>query len=280
MKIIADCDLAKLSYIGIGPVIDRLFVAENENDILEISGGSESEVKVIGNLSNILFAASYYECTFMKLSGDFNRVSVTDEKSATVEIGAGCLMNNAITELSDAGIGGLEELFGIPGTAGGMLFMNAGANGASISDRLLSVTLLKRGEVKKSNINFKYRETDIDDTILSAKFNLVKRSRKEIKENIDRYYRQRQSTQPIDKKSLGCVFKNPGPENPAWQLISRNGFSGRCEDGICVSSKHANFIINEDRGGAHDFIKLSQEIVRNIYMKEKIKLEYEIEILI
>lgn len=278
MKIINDCDLSKLSYIGIGPVINKLYIAEKADEIVELS--EEFEVKVIGNLSNILFAASYYECAFVRLSGDFKTVTVSDEKGVIAEVGAGCIMNEVINELAASGIGGFEELYGIPGTLGGMLLMNAGANGASISDRLISVNLLGRGEVKKSDIAFRYRETDINDTVLSAKFALERRSMQEVKERTDEYYRKRMKSQPLDKKSLGCVFKNPSAEEPAWKLISRNGFSGRCENGICVSNKHANFIINEGRGGAHDFIKLSQEIVRNVYMKEKIKLEYEIEILI
>jgi len=214
------------------------------------------------------------------LSGDFKTVRIIDKKNFIVEVGAGCLINEVVQELTEAGIGGLEEFFGIPGTIGGMIFLNAGAHGASISDKLIKVDLLRKGEILKKNINFGYRFSDIDDFVLSATFALERSNPDKTKKCIDELYKRRKKVQPLNKKSLGCVFKNPSPETPAWKLITDSGFSGKCERGICVSKKHSNFIVNENKGNAEDFITLSQEIIRTVYMQEKIKLEYEIEILI
>ena len=278
MKIISDCDLSKLSYIGIGPVINKLYIAENRADLKSIA--ENSEIKMIGNLSNILFASNFYECSFVRLSGDFKTVRIIDKENFIVEVGGGCLINEVIHELSDAGIGGLEEFFGIPGTIGGMISLNAGAHGASISEKLIKTELMRKGETLRKNIDFGYRSSDIDDFILSATFSLQGSSHEKTKKRINELYDKRKKVQPLNKKSLGCVFKNPSPETPAWKLINNNGFAGKCEKGICVSKKHSNFIVNEQRGSAEDFIILSQEIIRTVYMNEKIKLEYEIEILI
>ena len=272
MKKIENYNLKSLSTIGIGPISTQMMIIENERDLDYISEDS----KIIGNASNILFSHNSYNNTFIRLQGDFSQYTIIDKTNAIVKIGAGVNINNLIIELSKQNIGGLEFLYGIPATIGGIIKNNAGAFGKNIFE-FINTIYTNKGIIHKKDFHYEYRKSNIDGIILYAELKLIKKDNSIINSAIEGYINNRRSTQPYKEKSLGSVFKNPAKKIYAGQLIEEAGYKGKCRNGICVSSKHANFIVNKDDGKANDFIEIAEEIKNNIYNNKSITLEYEIE---
>lgn len=269
MRIREHVNLAQLSYINIGPYIDKLYIAENPDDM-----NNARQFKILGNLSNILFTKSNYSIKFMKLSGHFNHIEI-DRDNNKAKAGAGNTIMRLISVIADDNFGGLEKLSGIPGTIGGMIRNNAGAFGISISDRLTGIET-PEGYRDISPSDFSYRE-GISDTILFAYLSVTPRDKKSIIEEIDRVSGIRENSQP-QGKTLGSVFKNPGGDLKAWEMIDRCRMRGISVNDIYVSEKHCNFFINRGSGTADDFLRLG-DIVRERIMKEfNIEMEYEVEL--
>ncbi len=270
MKIINKFNLSELSYIHIGPVV-KLIVIEHINDFINIG----DDYKILGNASNILFKEKQYDTQFVRLNIN-DELKIIDPDNCIVEIPAGMSIKKAINILSGMNIGGLEEFYPIPGTIGGMLFMNAGTPDKSISDNLVRINTIN-DSFEKKHFKFEYRYSGINETIISAVFKLKKTKYEKIRRNIRNAIEKREVSQPVYSKSLGSVFKNP-PGKKAWELIEKAGFRGKCINGICVSKKHSNFIVNDDNGKADDFLALSESIIKTVKKTLKTKLEYEIEI--
>ncbi len=268
-------DLKKASYIKIGCKAKNFIEVYNEEELKEAV--SMNNPKILGGMSNVLFAGDSYENTFISLQGEFKeieRISDTD-----VRAGAGVMLSSLLSFLAENGLSGLEELSGIPGSLGGMLFMNAGANGVSISDLLVSFDTLENKNLKKDECVFSYRHSSIKEPVEFVTLRLKKDSKENIKNKMSDIINKRKMTQPYDTLSLGCVFKNPAFEIPAWKLIDSVGMRSKCVNDVCVSEKHSNFIINKGDGKASDFLSLSEEIVKLVWENYNVKLEYEIEIL-
>lgn len=278
MKIIENCDLSKLSHIGIGPVIPILYIAESGYDIEYLL--KNGECKVLGNMSNILLADSQLNKRFVQMKGDFQKIEMIADDDASLRAGSGAHLSSLLAFMADNGISGIELLAGIPGTIGAMILMNAGANGVTISDYLIEIDTVEDGIIKKENISFSYRHSGLKQTIKSALFSFVRGETDNIRKRISDCTSRRIISQPFKDRSLGSVFKNPSAEIPAWKLIDDCGFRGKCVNDICVSEKHTNFIINRGRGTCTDFLNLSENIIKSVYEQKKIKLEYEVEILL
>jgi len=176
----------------------------------------------------------------------------------------------------------LEFLAGIPAHLGGIVKLNAGAYGHTISEFVTEASLINhQGEViilSADDLDFSYRHSAVDGFIFQVKLLLPKvdsaQSKKLIKENINR----RKMSQPLDFPNLGCFYKNP-PGQSAGYLIDNCGLKGTCVGGACVSKKHANFIINKGDATFLDVKALMQKIELEVYNKFNIKLEKEIEVI-
>lgn len=272
MKIIRNFDLSGLSYIGIGPVIERLYVISTKADIAALP----ENTKILGNASNILFTKNSLNINFCRLSTD-DSVRVMDLSNTVVKIPGSMSIKTAVNALAERDICGLESLYPIPGTIGGMLKMNAGAENMHISDNVSEIHT-DRGVLRKKDAGFSYRHSEIEGIILHAVFNLDRDDCRNIRNRINEKMEKRRDMQPMFSKSLGSVYKNP-PGKKAWEIIARAGFRGKCQKGICVSEKHANFFINKNGGTAEDFLELAKQIEKKVYDDFGIKLEKEIEVL-
>lgn len=272
MRIVDSFELKALSYIGIGPSV-RLTLIEDNDDLAKCD---MSSIKILGNCSNILFARDSYESGFGRLDGEFRKMAVVDREKCIVRAGAGMSVNSLILQCAELGMGGMEELYGIPGTIGGMIRCNAGAYGREIKDNLISVSTMDN-EIPAEHIEFSYRHCSMRDTMLFAVFRMQHGDKDSIIEKVRAFRKERQQRMPVGR-SLGSVFKNPSPKQSAWELIDRCGFRGKCEKDICVSEEHANIIINTGKGSAHDFISLAENIRKTVREQTGTELEYEIEI--
>ncbi|MDE7379507.1 MAG: UDP-N-acetylmuramate dehydrogenase [Clostridia bacterium] len=229
---------------------------------------------VIGNGSNLLVSDS----------GFSGAVISTRKLSGIVRLSNNRLLCLAGTKISDLllycrvrGLGGLEYLYGIPATVGGAAFMNAGVNGATIGNNIISVNVYngKSLILSNENCNFGYRHStmrDINALILSVIVKVDNVSAEEIDRRID-YYKTRRKHLPRGK-SCGCVFKNPEGHS-GGQLIDAAGFKGLRYGGAVVSNSHANFIIN-DGGSAQDVKELIYTVKRGVFDKFGILLEEEV----
>lgn len=176
----------------------------------------------------------------------------------------GCLLNCLILHAAKHNLGGIERLYGIPGTVGGAVKMNAGAHGMDIATSLECATLFspRNGEVRivsNQELAFSYRDSLLqhnrDLVVLDATFRGVPTSREDVKQTIADVVRLRLHSQPIEFPSAGSVFRRP-TEGEVWRMVDRCGLRGYCIGGAQVSSKHAGFIVNRDSASAEDICRL------------------------
>jgi UDP-N-acetylmuramate dehydrogenase len=200
-----------------------------------------------------------------------------------VDAEAGLSLQRLIQFSVQKGLTGLEPFFGIPGTVGGGLAMNAGAWGSELKDVLLSVTLMKEdGEIlekSRSKLRFSYRGLAIPSSwiILKGRFKLKTGKREEILERVRSYSEMRKKRQPLDYPSAGSVFKNP-EEGPAGKWIEEAGLKGFRIGRAMVSERHANFIINLGKAKAEEVIRLMEFVEKKVYEGKGISLEREVKV--
>jgi UDP-N-acetylmuramate dehydrogenase len=194
-------------------------------------------------------------------------------------VGAGYSFALLGVQTARAGWGGLEFASGIPGSIGGALFMNAGANGADCADAVESVDFLTLDGTLKTfsceELSFSYRTSifhSLPGLILGATFALkaMGGARQRQIEIVD--YRKR--TQPYGESSVGCIFQNPA-EGSAGALIENSGLKGLSVGAAEVSTCHANFIINKGGATAADVLELIALVKERVYEATGIHLDCE-----
>ena len=180
-----------------------------------------------------------------------------------------------------ADIGGLEFFFGIPGTIGGALRMNAGANGAETKDVLIEATGIGRDGKKhrfaNAEMKFVYRNSGIDPSIIftSAQFRGRIAAPEAIRVRMNEVQAHRETAQPIREKTGGSTFQNP-PAHSAWKLIDAAGCRGLRVGGAQVSELHCNFLINTGAATGHDIETLGETVRARVKQNSGIELHWEI----
>ncbi len=207
--------------------------------------------------------------------------SITRDGCVLAECGA--MLSAIMNKTFNSGLGGFEFAAGIPGTVGGGVYMNAGANGREIKDIVDTVWIWNKGketQLRRSEINFEYRKTDLPPgcVITKALFKLTKGSRQKSVQNVKEYLTYRNQTQPVKFPNTGSIFKNP-EIIAAGKLLENLGLKGYRVGGAKFSELHANFIVNHDRASADDVISLIQLAKKKASDEEGIDLETEVKIL-
>jgi UDP-N-acetylmuramate dehydrogenase len=204
----------------------------------------------------------------------------------TVTVSSGVKLSRLLRESISRGLSGMECLAGIPASVGGALKNNASSVGGAITDTLQKILVLdgslKTKWIDKKEVDFGYRSFywDGGGVILKAVFNFRKSSHGKVRENTRDLLLEKFSKQPCEKKTLGCVFKNPEPSTQAaWELIDAAGMRGQKAGGAVVSEKHANFIVNENNATSGDVKELISWTKRRVKEKFNIELEEEIEVI-
>ncbi|MDO4690990.1 MAG: UDP-N-acetylmuramate dehydrogenase [Fusobacterium sp.] len=275
MKIFENQEMKNYSNMRVGGRAKKLIILENKEEIKEVFKENK-EIFLLGNGTNILFTDDFMNKVFV-CTKKLNKIFDLEEGLVKVEAGAN--LKELIDFMEKKNYSGIESLFGIPGTIGGLIYMNGGAFGVEIFDKIKSVEILdEKGElreVKKEDITVSYRKTEIQDrgwVILSAIFEFEKGFDKkrvlEIKE-------LREAKHPLDKPSLGSTFKNPDGDFAA-RLISESGLKGRVIGGAQVAEKHPNFILNINNASFEDITKILTLVKKEVLKKFNIKLEEEI----
>ena len=244
-------------------------------EVLSILKKYSIKYLILGNGSNVILPP-YYDGIIIKLS-NFSECNI---KGNEVVVGAGYMFNKLSSELSNMEYTGYEWAVGIPVIVGGCIYNNAGAYKMSMSDLLISVTVLKNDEIIElscNECNFGYRTSlfteEKDYIILSCKLKLHKGNLDEIKSLISDRTKRRMETQPLNYPSCGSVFRNPD-NIPAGKVIEEVGLKGYSIGGAKVSELHANFIINTGEATSEEIIKLINVI------KDKVKNETDIDLIL
>jgi UDP-N-acetylmuramate dehydrogenase len=200
-----------------------------------------------------------------------------------IEAEAGATLQRLVQYSAQRGFSGLEAFFGIPGSVGGGLAMNAGAWGVEMKDVLLSVSFLDEdGEVverSRPRLEFAYRKLDFPSQwiVLRGRFQLKRGKKEEILERMKSFSEMRRKTQPLDDPSAGSIFKNP-QEGSAGRWIEEAGLKGFRIGQAMVSDRHANFIVNLGKATAREVIDLIQWVERKVCEEKGISLEREVRV--
>ncbi len=203
---------------------------------------------------------------------------------------AGTPMARAATETQKAGLTGLEFGLAIPGSVGGAVWANAGAHDANMAGVLVSARVLDGAGVESiipvEDLGLSYRDSRFKhvapgppaDLVLEATFALSPAEPDVIKGRLDEIRRWRQTHQPLGLPSAGSVFRNPEGDS-AGRLIEEAGLKGHRVGGAVVSEKHANFIVNDQKGTAADVRRLAEHVQAVILERHRLQLAFEIEFL-
>jgi len=235
--------------------------------------------KIIGNGSNLVCGSDTFDGVVIKLK-HFDNYEV---KNNELYVEAGVMAPYLANVMASENLSGLEFASGIPGTIGGLIFMNAGAYKKSMSDIVLEVLVLKNNELvwmKNNELKFNYRYSIFQEhphwSIVACKLKLNEGKEAEIRDLMVDRLERRKKTQPLDLPSAGSSFRNPDTK-PAWKLIDDIGYRGYKVNGIEVSNKHSNFIVNTGNGKGEDYLKIAYEIIEKVDKKHHIKLVMEVE---
>ena len=236
---------------------------------------------ILGNGTNLLCSDNGYDGVVIYLGHNLNKLKIKGKK---VYCQSGLSLFKLNKECAKAGLSGLEFSYGIPGSVGGAIKMNAGAYGGSISDVLKCVWVFngkKVVKIKKEKLNFAYRHSVLSEnnwTIISACFKLKNGNSEEINAKINEIFNLRLSKQPYDKPSAGSVFKR-NDNFIISKIIDDLGLKGYKIGGAEISTKHAGFIINSGDATCNDVLNLIKYIKEKIYNSYGFVPQLEIELM-
>lgn len=270
----------------IGGPAAALCAPKNRRQLLELVGFVQREGVdswYIGNGSNLLVSDKGLNGIAILLDSSFDGEIELD---GTVLLApAGKKLSAVCAAACAAGLTGLEFAYGIPGSVGGAVYMNAGAYGGEMKDRLIWVEYLApTGEIvrlEQEQLSLSYRHSRFMEEgmqgscIVRAAFGLQRGEKAAIQSEMDRILNQRRQKQPLEYPSAGSTFKRPQGAFAA-QLIDECGLKGFTVGGAQVSEKHAGFVINTGKATCADVLELTRQVRECVQEKTGYLLELEV----
>ena len=288
VKTSRDEPLARFTTMRVGGPADLFATVHNAHELRALVRFARTRGLphfVLGRGSDLVIADAGIRGIVIQVRAEGSR---TDGTSYTAE--SGVQMARAATESQRAGLTGLEFGLAIPGTVGGAVWANAGAHDADVAGVLESARVLAadgtESIVPAGDLGFSYRGSRFKapglapdaprDVVVEATFRLVAADPDTIKARLDEIRHWRQAHQPLGLPSAGSVFRNPAGDS-AGRLIEAAGLKGTRIGGAVVSEKHANFIVNDQKGSAADVRRLAEHVRTEIHARDGIDLAFEIE---
>lgn len=290
VKTVRDEPLARFTTMRVGGTADLFVVAHNPFELralIRYARARSIPHLVIGRGSNLVISDRGVRGLVIQARAEASEIDGTRYRAD-----AGVPMARAATETQRAGLSGLEYGLAIPGTVGGAIWANAGAHDSDTAGVLESATVLladgTERELPVEELGLAYRHSRFQgsgesgpenpaEIVLSATFRLTPADPAQIAARLDEIRRWRRAHQPLGIPSAGSVFRNP-PNDSAGRLIDAAGLKGHRIGGAVVSERHANFIVNDQRGTAADVRRLAEHVRRTILEREGIELTFEIEL--
>ena len=280
-RLLANESLAPLTWFRVGGPAQVLFTPADADDLAYLLANLPAglPLEVVGVGSNLIVRDGGVPGVVIRLSPRaFGEAGVEGD---IVSAGAAVLDRRVAEVAAAADLGGLEFFFGIPGTIGGALRMNAGANGGETRDVLVEATGIDRSGTRltfaNADMKFAYRMSGVDPGIIftSARFRGVRAAPEAIRARMAEVQSHRETAQPIREKTGGSTFKNP-PGHSAWRLVDAAGCRGLRLGGAQVSEMHCNFLINTGNATGHDIEALGETVRARVMETCGIELHWEI----
>ena len=285
-SLIKNVKLSNYSWFNLGGNADYLFKPKNINHLKEfLKEANKKKVKItiLGAGSNILFRDNGVRGVVIKLGKEFSFINKIEGN--ILEVGAATLDRKVANFAMENDLKNLEFLSCIPGSIGGAVIMNTGCYDSDISNVLISIKVLDintmiEKEIKKEDIKFFYRGTNLsnDLIILSAKLKSSLGRKSEIEKIQKNLIEKKKISQPSQIKTCGSTFKNINNNKKAWMLIKEAGCSDYKVGDAVISKKHCNFFVNNGKAKSIDIENLVKKVQKKVHEKTGVNLELEIKI--
>ena len=281
MIILNNEPMSKHTSFRTGGNADTFIKVESAEDIINIIKEYDNPI-FIGNGSNLLVSDDGIRGTVVQIYDEFNQISLKEEN--VIHADAGALLSKIAAFARDNCLTGFEFASGIPGTAGGAVFMNAGAYGGEMKDVVVNVYAIENGKEVVYNceeMQFDYRSSIAmkKNLIISGvDYKLTKGNKDKINEIMIDLNSRRREKQPLEYPSAGSTFKRPEGYF-AGKLIMDSGLSGYTVGGAMVSTKHCGFVINTGKATSTDIYNLIKDVQRIVLDKMGVKLETEVRLI-
>jgi UDP-N-acetylenolpyruvoylglucosamine reductase len=254
---------------------------EELTEALQWAAGEGVSASVVGLGSNLLVADEGVDGLVLKLGGELAMAAVEGERLLA---GGGAPLAVCLHRARAASLGDLEFACAIPGTAGGGVWMNAGAYGSDIAavlERALVVSAEGEAWRTPAELGLEYRRSALEagEVVARVELRLSPRPVEKIKATVAEMQARRKEAQPTNKRTFGSVFKNPEHELTAGRMLEACGLRGHRIDGAQISPRHANFIENADGARSADAIALMTEARRRALEQFGVELEHEVQFL-
>ncbi len=266
-KIGGNCSL--LIDVSSGEATSELVKYLRENDV---------KYTVIGRGSNLIVADEGYDGVVLHFGNGISDVEISGN---IIKAGSGASLAEVCKKAQQAGLSGMENLYGIPGSVGGGLYMNAGAYGSEMKDVVVSAEYIDESgnicEITRDEMELSYRHSIFSQRnciITSVTFELTQGNCEKIKEAMAECMQKRVSKQPLEYPSAGSTFKRP-EGSYASLLIEQCGLKGMSVGGAQVSEKHSGFVINTGGATCSDVLELCEKVAEIVKEKTGYSLELE-----
>ena len=285
-EFLCDEPMSEYTSFKIGGNCDLLVKPESADcvrEIIECCRKNNIRYYVLGKGSNVLVSDNGLRGVVIALSSSMTNVRL--EEDDVIYCDAGTSLSKVCTFAKENSLTGLEFAYGIPGSVGGALYMNAGAYGGEMKDVVESCFYLNEDltvkEMKAGEMALSYRHSifcEKDYIILGARIKLEKGDKAEITAKMSELMEKRRSKQPLEYPSAGSTFKRPEGDFAA-RLIEVSGLKGYTCGGAQVSEKHSGFVINKGGATCSDVMDVVSAVKEKVYKDSGVMLECEILIL-
>ncbi len=281
-RLTPDAPMDRVTWFRAGGLAELMFQPHDEDDLITFLKLVPEDVPLIvtGVGSNLLVRDGGIPGVVVRLSAKgFGDVELVGENR--IKAGAICPDKNIAAMALDHSIGGFEFFYGIPGSIGGALRMNAGANGGETKDRVVEVHAVdrqgNRHVLSNADMGYSYRKSTAPADLIFTYgiFEGYTRDKAAIRADMDAVRQHRETVQPIREKTGGSTFKNPEGHS-AWKLIDEAGCRGVMIGGAQMSPMHCNFMINTGQATGYDLEYLGEMVRQRVYETSNIMLEWEI----
>ena len=265
------------------PVIIEINSENSLAELVKFSNQNRLRTMVIGKGSNMLCDDKGFDGAVFLMGNEFSKIRLIDD--VTVEAEAGCPLIRLCRFALENSLGGLEFAYGIPGTVGGAVYMNAGAYGGEIKNVIQSARAADSdgniSEFSKEEMELSYRTSVFqrrNSIITKAVFKLHKAEKSEIEARMNELMARRKEKQPLEYPNAGSTIKRPQGQF-AGKLIQDCGLKGVSIGGAQVSEKHSGFVINTGNATSDDIKRLIEKVQQTVLEKTGYFLECEVRII-
>ncbi|WP_424942968.1 UDP-N-acetylmuramate dehydrogenase [Aliiroseovarius crassostreae] len=290
-QLMADKELASLTWMRVGGPADWLFLPADEDDLAHFLSQLDAEIPVfpMGVGSNLIVRDGGIRGVVIRMGRGFNGIEFDGTR---VTAGVAALDAHVARKAADQGLD-LTFLRTIPGAIGGAVRMNAGCYGSYVADVFVEAHAITRtGErvtLTSADLDFQYRQTELPEgwVITKAVFEAPKGDPETLKTRMEEQLAKRDETQPTKDRTAGSTFRNPAGfsstgraddshDLKAWKVIDDAGLRGATLGGAQMNQMHSNFLTNTGDATAADLEGLGEQVRKKVYDHSGIQLQWEI----